>query len=186
MAKRRDRIEIVVWDEFVQAKSWEQYISDYTGSRMDWRKIYSILAISIAIMGGTTWGLWKVVNAEWVTPVMFGLLAIAQLLSAIQKNIVVSNEDLQSLSKLRCMYIKYTDQLERLYLQIDRKELSIEQIEDHYFTIREVSPAIEELKDYLNIKTLKHLDKEVEYRVRHFLESRYHNKASTSEESEAC
>lgn len=169
----RDRIEFVVWDEFVQSKSWEQYISDYTGSRMDWRKYYNVAAICLAIIGGSTWGVWKSINAEWVTPLIFGILGLSQLLSAVQKDVVINSEDLQSLMNLRVLYIKYTDKLERLYLHVNRGDISTIEIENQYFEIRKDAPAIEELKDSLNIKSLKKLDKQVYDRVRSFLESRY-------------
>lgn len=172
-AEPRDRIELVVWDEFAQAKSWEQYLSDYTGSRMDWRKYYNVMSICLAIIGGSTWGIWKSINAEWVTPLIFGILGLSQLLSAVQKDVIINSEDLQSLMNLRVLYIKYTDKLEKLYLQIDRGILSVTDIENQYFEIRKDAPVIEELKDSLNIKSLKKLDEKVSQRVHSFLESRY-------------
>lgn len=173
MNNNRDTIEYIVWDEFVQAKSWEQYLSDYTGNRMDWRKYFNIITIAFAIAGGATWGVWKTVNAEWVTPVIFGLLGVSQLLSAVQKDIIVSTEGLESLIKLRLMYIQYSDKLEKLYLLIDRGTLSVEEIENKYFDLRKEALPMEELKDSLNISSLKKIDKKVEKRVSDYLTQRY-------------
>ena len=64
MEEKRDKIEELVWYELIHAKYWEQYISDYTGSKMDWRKFYNIIAISFAIIGGSTWGAWKALDVE--------------------------------------------------------------------------------------------------------------------------
>lgn len=175
MSEQRDTIEYIVWDEFVQAKSWEQYISDYTGNRMDFRKYFNITAIALAIMGGSTWGVWKSINAEWVTPVIFGVLGISQLLSAIQKDIIVTTEGLDSLIRLRSMYIQYSDKLERLYLLIDRQVIAVEEIENKYFDLRKEALPIEELKDSLNIDQLKKIDKKVEQRVSDYLKQRYFN-----------
>lgn len=173
MENKRDKIEELVWYELVHAKYWEQYISDYTGSKIDWRKWYNIIAILFAIAGGSTWGLWKTLNFEWVTPVMFGLMGIAQALSAIQKNVIIDNDTIQSLTKLRSSYISYFNKLERLFIKIEDKQLSKEQIEEEYFLLRESVYAIEELKDTLNISQLKNIDKKVENRVIGYLKTRY-------------
>jgi hypothetical protein len=173
MEEKRDKIEELVWYELIHAKYWEQYISDYTGSKMDWRKFYNIIAISFAIIGGSTWGAWKALDVEWVTPVMFGLMGIAQILSAIQKNVIIDNETIQSLTKLRTSYISYFNKLERLFIKIEDNQLDKFQIEEEYFSLRETVYPIEELKDTLNISKLKTIDKKVEGRVIDYLKSRY-------------
>jgi len=173
MEGKRDKIEELVWYELIHAKYWEQYISDYTGSKMDWRKFYNMIAISFAIIGGSTWGAWKALHVDWVTPVMFGLMGIAQILSAIQKNVIIDNETIQSLTKLRTSYISYFNKLERLFIKIEDNQLDKIQIEEEYFSLRETVYPIEELKDALNISKLKTIDKKVEGRVIDYLKSRY-------------
>lgn len=173
MENKRDKIEDLVWYELIHAKYWEQYISDYTGSKIDWRKFYNIIAISFAIIGGSTWGVWKALDVDWVTPVMFGLMGIAQILSAIQKNVIIDNETIQSLVKLRTFYISYFNKLERLFIKIEDKQLNKIQIEEEYFSLRETVYPIEELKDTLNINKLKTIDEQVEKRVIQYLENRY-------------
>lgn len=173
MENRRDKIEELVWHELLHAKYWEQYISDYTGSKIDWRKWYNIIAISLAIVGGSTWGAWKALDVEWITPVMFGLMGVAQILSAIQKNVIIDNDTIQSLTKLRSSYISYFNKLERLFIKIEDKQLTKEQIEEEYFKLRETVYPIEELKDSLNINQLKKIDKKVENRVIAYLKTRY-------------
>ena len=173
MDSKRDKIEELVWYELIHAKYWEQYISDYTGSKIDWRKWYNIIAILFAIAGGSTWGLWKALEFEWVTPLMFGFMGIAQALSAIQKNVIIDSETIQSLTKLRSSYISYFNKLERLFIKIEDKQLTKEQIEEEYFMLRESVYFIEELKDTLNINQLKKIDKKVESRVIVYLKTRY-------------
>lgn len=173
MKNKRDKIEELVWHELLHAKYWEQYISDYTGSKIDWRKWYNIIAISLAIVGGSTWGAWKALEVEWITPVLFGLMGVAQILSAIQKNVIIDNDTIQFLTKLRSLYISYFNKLERLFIKIEDKQLTKEQIEEEYFKLRETVYPIEELKDSLNINQLKKIDKKVENRVIAYLNTRY-------------
>ncbi len=173
MTEKRDKIEELVWYELVHAKYWEQYISDYAGSKMDWRKIYNIIAISFAIIGGSTWGTWKVLDVDWITPVMFGLMGVAQILSAIQKNVIIDNDTIKSLNNLRTSYISYFNKLERLFIKIEDKQLEKYEIENQYFTLRETVYSMEELKDTLNISKLKKIDKKAEKKVINYLKIRY-------------
>lgn len=176
MELKDERIVLLVWHELLHAKYWEQYVSDYTGSMIDWRKWFNITAISFAIVGGSTWGVWKALEWEWVTPVMFGIMGIAQLLSAIQKNIVIDNETILNLAKLRTFYISYFNKLEHLYLEIADERITQLEAERRYFELRETVYPVEELKDSLNIKELKKIDIEVEHRVMAYLKSRYNVK----------
>lgn len=161
-----ETVDKLIWREMVQAKSWEQYVSEYIGDRIDRKKLFSIIAISLAIIGGSTWSLWRVLNVEWITPLMFGLMGIAQVLSAIQKEIVITPENLQSLHNLRGMYISYFNQLERLYLSVESGKSSLEKREETFYALRETTLPIESLKDSINIKNIKKINKKIEERIK--------------------
>lgn len=169
----RDRIEHIIWDEFVQAKSWEQTISDYSGSKIDKRKWFSIITGSLVIVGSSTWSFWKMWEADWIAPVILLIVGITQILSSTQKYIIIDNETLTSLAKLRSLYINYTNKLEKLVVAMLDGELNKVQLEEQYFELRETVYPIEELKDSLNIIIKKKLDKRVKDRVEHFLKTRY-------------
>lgn len=169
-----ETIDLLIWHEMIQAKSWEQYISEYIGKQIDRKKIYSIVAIIFAIAGGSTWGLWKALNIEWMTPVIFAIMGIAQVLSAIQKEVVIDINTLQSLHKLRGMYISYFSKVERLFLTIETNKLSIEEREDLYYSLRETTIPIEMLKDSINIKDFKKINKKITDRVEEYLESTHY------------
>lgn len=181
---KEDNIDNLIWHEMVQARSWEQYISEYTGRRLDRKKQYSILAIIFAIAGGSTWGLWKVLNVEWVTPLMFGLMGVSQVLSAIQKDIVVDADTLDKLSKLRGMYISYFNNLQKLQLQVEDDRLSKDEKENHFFALREATIPMQSLKDIINIRDIKKLNKKVVKRVEVFLASTHLCPGSNKNQSE--
>jgi len=166
-------IERIVWDEFVQAKSWEQYISDYTGYKMDWRKWFSIITGALVVIGSSTWSVWNFFEKSWVAPVVLLIVGITQILASSLPQIIVDNETLKSLSRLRGMYIGYSNKLERLLLKILNKNLSQEEIEEQYFALRETVYPIEELKDAMNIRQLKKLSKKIENRIDIMLKARY-------------
>lgn len=170
----RETIELLVWHELVHAKYWEQYISQYIGKKIDWRKWFNILTVALSVVGASSWKLWELLNGyEWVTPMIFGIIALAQVFSAIQKEIVIDNDTLQSLFKLRGLYIAYFNKLEHLFINNENESLSKKEIENAYFILRETVYPIEELKDSINIPELKSIKAKGEKETIKYLESRY-------------
>lgn len=169
----RNKVEILVWYELVHAKYWEQYIPDYITQKIDWRKRYNIAAIILSVIGCATWGLWKMIDAELATPITFALVSIVQIISAVQKDVITDDKTLKSLSKLRTLYIEYFNKLERLFINIEENGLTREDIEEQYFSLRETVYPIEELKDTLNIKQLKKVDRSAIAKTEAYLKIRY-------------
>ncbi|WP_106831139.1 hypothetical protein [Parabacteroides pacaensis] len=174
MDNERNRIKELLWYELVHAKYWEQYISRYISHKIDWRKRFNIATVILSIVGASTWKLWAVPGiGAWASTIIFCLVALLQILSAVQKDIVVDNSTLQSLIKLRTMYIAYFNKLERLFIDVENKNLSPVDIENQYFSLRETVYPIEELKDSLNIRELRDVKKGGEKEATKYLNSRY-------------
>jgi hypothetical protein len=151
-------IERLAWDECVQAKSWEQYISEYTGHKMDHKKYFDIATVVLAVLSSVSWGGWKVFNNNWfdyATLIFILLTAVSQLISAIGNKVVITDDALKSLSRLRTLYIGYYNQFEDLMESIVNKSISQKEIKDRFFQLRESVYPIEELKDSINIKEIK-------------------------------
>lgn len=169
-----DKIEELVWYEFVHAKYWEQFLSQYSGYKIDWRKWFNIGTIILSVVGASSWKLWELVSVyEWVTPMVFGLVALTQVFGALQKEMVIDNDTLSSIYRLRGLYISYANKLEKLYIEILDKNLTRDEIEQQYFAIRETVYPIEELKDSLNIKQLKKADEKSMEETSRYLKIRY-------------
>lgn len=170
----RRLIEGLVWNELVHAKYWEQYLSEYMGNRIDWRKRINTITILLSVIGATSWKFWSIPGVgEWASVVILILIAGLQLISALQKEIVVDNDTLQSLAKLRTLYIGYFNKLERLFIHNEEKSISPQEVEKQYFSLRETVYPIEELKDSLNIPELKKVKEKGEREVWKYLEARY-------------
>lgn len=166
-------INNILFDELVQAKCWEQYASEYVGRKIDFRKWFNVVSIALALVGGSTWGVWQSLDANWVSPVIFALIGVSQLLSAVQKNIVVSDDTLKDIMRLRTMYLEYFNKLEALYLDMREERITDIEAEKRYFILRESVYRIEELKDSLNIDTIDKLNEEVQARVNDYIYIRY-------------
>ena len=169
----RDRIEHHIWSEMFHAKFWEQYISEYTGNRIDRRRYYNIAVISFAIIGSATWGIWRALNWELVTPIIFAVIGITQVLSAIQKEMIVDSNKLQSMYELRSKYILYLNKLERLHLKSNKDDISDEELESDYYSLRDTTPSIENLKDSLNFRDIKSVRKKASETASKYLNDRF-------------
>lgn len=172
----------IIWTELTHAKSWEQYISDYYGSRVDMRRYYNITSILVSLVGVLILNIPNINKYNWVIVIAFSISIIAQLLSALQKDVVVDNDTLLKMGKLRSMYIGYYDLLEKLFIQMVENNLSKDECEVRYYELRNEAYPIEVLKDELNFKEKKRLLKRTYARVDNMLNKKF-NLPEDSDES---
>lgn len=164
----------MVWNG--HAKFWEQYLAEYTTYRLDYRKWYNIITMILSVVGAATFPLWKAMgDSIYVTSIIFGIMAIAQLLAVFQKNTVVDSEQLQKTIQLRSMYISYFNSLERLFIENEEGVHTDDELRDRYYALRETTIPIEALKDSLNIHPKKKVMKKGEERVIEYLNRRFLN-----------
>lgn len=165
----------VLWYEMVHAKFWEQYLAEYTTYKLDYRKWYNIITMILSVVGAATFPLWKITpeNSPYVPSIIFGLMAIAQILAVFQKNMAVDNEQLQGIIKLRSLYIIYFNSIEKLYIENEEDKYTEEELKEKYYQQRETTIPIEALKDSLNIHPKKSVMKKGEERVMAYLYVRF-------------
>lgn len=165
----------VIWHEMAHAKFWEQYLAEYTTYKLDYRKWYNITTMILSVVGASTFPLWKITpeNSSYVPSVIFGLMAITQVLAVFQKNMAVDNEQLQGIIKLRSLYIAYFNSIERLYIENEEDKYTEEELKEKYYQQRETTIPIESLKDSLNIHPKKSVMKKGEERAMAYLYSRF-------------
>lgn len=151
------RIERIVWFELVHSAYWEQYLSQYVSYKYDYRKVYNTILLVLSTIGASSFSAWKLMpeGEKWVPTITFSLMAIVQLVSICQKNVVMDDDTARKLRELRVKYLEYMHKVERLYLDIRDEKPDIEIVKNRFFEIRETVYPIEELKDSLNIKKLK-------------------------------
>lgn len=176
MDKKRSLIENVIWYEMVHAKYWEQYLSDYTGFKITRRKWLNIIILMLSTIGASSWSAWKLLpeGTEWLPSLIFGIMGIVQVFNVFQKNITVENTTLESLYRLRSMYISYFNKLERLFIELETNKESENELIEKYYKIRETVYPIEELKDSLNITQIEMIDKNIERKVIDYLKNRFY------------
>lgn len=167
-----EQIKTLIWYEMVHAKFWEQYLSDYALYKFDYRKWFNIITMIISVIGASSFPIWKLTeNNEWVPSIIFGLMAVAQVLAVFQKNMVSSNEQIEGMIKLRCLYIEYFNKMEHLYIM--KNQYNEEELIGMYYKLRSETIPIEKLKDSLNIRPYKRLIKKGETKAEEYLKPRY-------------
>jgi hypothetical protein len=173
--EERSNIEKLIWYEMVHAKYWEQYLSDYSGYKIDYRKWSNIIILLFSTIGASSWAAWKLLpeGNVWVPSIIFAITGVTQLISIFQKNVVADNGTLQSLYKLRTLYISYFNKLEKLFIELDSLKYSEKDLIQKYYELRETVYPIEELKDALNINQMDKIDKKIMDRVNNYLEERF-------------
>jgi len=169
------RIERMVWYELVHSAYWEQYLSQYVSYKYDYRKFYSTIILVLSTIGASSFSAWKLIpdGEKWVPIVTFGIMAIVQLISICQKNVVMDDDTARKLRELRVLYLAYMHKIERLYLDIKDDNLDADTIKSRFFEIRETVYPIEELKDSLNIKKLKDPNLKSQYEMELRLSRKY-------------
>ena len=167
--------ERIVWHELVHSAYWEQYLSQYVSYKYDYRKVYATVLLVLSTIGASSFSAWKLVpeGEKWVPTVTFGIMAIVQLVSICQKNVVMDDDTARKLRELRVKYLAYMHQVERLYLDIKDNNLDAEIIKKRFFEIRETVYPIEELKDSLNIKKLRKPNLKGQYEMEVRLSRKY-------------
>lgn len=174
MVNNKDIIYTIVWNELVHAKYWEQTISKYSSVKKFWRNCVSAIILILSTMGAATYPIWSLSpGSELITFILLVLISIGQLIMSITPFITLDDEALLSLSRLRCMYISYFNKIERLFLDIYECRISKKEAEEKYYKIRECVYPIEKLKDSINIKYLKRVDKHAMKETMKYLERTY-------------
>jgi len=170
------KIEDIIWYEMGHAKFWEQYLAEYSTYKLDYRKWYNIATMILSVVGAASFPLWKLIPddlAYYMSGIIFGLMAIAQILAIFQKNMAVDNDQLQGIIKLRGMYITYFNKMEQLYVNTSEDRLTTDEAMTAYYQLREMTLPIESLKDSLNIHPKKSVLKKGEEKAQKYIECRF-------------
>jgi len=177
-----DLIRSHIWYEMVHAKYWEQYMSQYTGIKIDFRKWISIVILAFSVFGSVSWAFWKLFpeKAAVISSVCFFIIAVSQVIAAVKDTIVIDNEIVRKLCELRSQYIAYFNKLESLWLKYNMNMIDTETAMKEYYQLRETVYPIETAKDELNINKLKKADKKGIEQTNEYLKTRYNVNLSSS------
>lgn len=158
-----------VWYELTNMKYGEVYLSKYLNFQRTLKKTFQILTLLVSLSGILSWKYFE--NYVWIA---FALIAIVQLLLLIENQIIRSDKEIEEIARLRMMYTKYFNKLEKLWTKYQYSRIKEEKGLDKYFDYRQSDwEQIEEIDTKLNIKRYKWLMKKTEIETNNYL-TKYH------------
>ncbi|MBV7268115.1 hypothetical protein [Winogradskyella luteola] len=153
-----------VWYEMLQIKFGEIYLSLYLDFQKDLKRYIKIATLIFSGSGVFGWAFWE--PLAWVACI---IIAVIQLIALIENQIVRSDSELEEISVLRNMYLKYLTKLEELWYECDNNSKKEKRIKKEFFMLKDTDfVAIEKLDDKLNIKHWKKLKKKADIRTREY------------------
>ncbi|PIB23748.1 hypothetical protein BFP77_15670 [Maribacter sp. 4U21] len=153
-----------VWYEMMQIKYGEVYLSLYLDFQKDLKRYIKIATLVFSGSGVFGWAFWE--PLAWFACI---IIALIQLIGLIENQIVRSDSELEEISVLRSMYLKYLNKLEELWYDCENDYKKEKKIKKVFFSLRETDfAAIERLDDKLNIKHWKRLKSKADIRTREY------------------
>lgn len=156
-----------VWYEMLQIKFGEIYLSLYIDLQKNLKRYIKIATLIFSGSGVFGWAFWE--PLAWIACI---IIAIIQLISLIENQIVRSDSELEEISILRGMYLKYLAKLEELWYDIENNTKKENRIKEVYFELKNTDfVKIEKLDDKLSIKHWKKLVNKADARTRDYFKN---------------
>lgn len=148
----------------MQIKYGEVYLSLYLDFQKDLKRYIKIATLVFSGSGVFGWAFWE--PLAWIACI---IIAIIQLISLIENQIVRSEEELEKISLLRSMYLKYLSKLEELWYDCENDIKKDKKVKDDFFSLKKTDfVSIETLDDKLNIKHWNKLKNKADIRTREY------------------
>ena len=154
-----------IWYEMLDIKYGETYLTRYLGFQRALKKIFNIFTLIISVSGILGWKYFE--NYTWIA---FGLIAVLQLFTLVENEIIRSNKEIEDIATLRMLYTKYFNKLEMLWTELRTERIKDNSALDRFFKLRKSDwEKIEELDTKLNIKQYKRLMEKSETETNTFI-----------------
>lgn len=159
-----------IWYELVDIKYGETYLSKYIGLQHRLKKAFKIMTLLLSVSGILGWKYFE--DYAWIA---FGLIAVMQLLTLVENQLIRSDKEVEEISELRMKYIKYFNKLEKLWLQNRRGKKSENETFEQFYKFRKSDwEPIEELDCKLDIKRFSRLLDKADNDTNDYI-NKYHN-----------
>jgi len=159
-----------IWYEMVDMKHGEIYLSKYLGLQRTLKKTFNIMTLILSVSGIFGWKFFE--DYAWIA---FVLIAIMQLFTLIENQIILSDKEIDEISELKMCYTKYFNKIEKLWTEHKRKKIDDDTSLDKFFELRGSDwENIQQKDSKLNIKTYKYIIKKTEEETVNYI-NKFHN-----------
>jgi hypothetical protein len=159
----------IIWHEMVHTKYGDHYLAHYLDRQKLTRKWFKILILIFSTSGVLGWKVW-----EYMPVVACVLIAIIQLISLIENQIIPTDKDIESVAKLRNKYISYFNKLEKLWKDYSSKKLDETKTNEQFYVLRQIGANIEAIDNKLHIRKIKVLCDKADTETRNYF-NQYHS-----------
>lgn len=154
----------------VDMKYGETYLSEYIGVQHRLKKTFKIMTLILSVSGIFGWKYFE--NLAWVA---FILIAMMQLLTLVENQLIRSDKEVEDISALRMKYTKYFNKLEKLWTEYQNGIKSDKECFQLFYEFRKTDwESIEELDTKLDIKKFKWLMNKADIETKDYID-KYHN-----------
>lgn len=142
-----------IWYEMVNMKFGEIYLSKYLSLQQTLKKAFNILTLVLSISGIIGWKYFE--DYAWIA---FVLIAIMQLFTLIENEIIRSDKEIEEIALFKMEYTKYFNELERLWSNYRLDDVSEKSACDKYFKLKKkYGEKIESIDSKINIRRYKRM-----------------------------
>ncbi len=161
-------IEHRVWNELLDCKKYDEYVIAYLALVKDWNSRYRILLTIVSFLGGASY-FWN----ELGPLIACGFLTLIQLGEKLVPLLAIDDKTLKSISEYRLRYVDKFEKLDRLWCEIDMKELDRDVAFERYFEIKKCNIDIETHDNDLRIKIGKKMQRTADQKAKTYIENHY-------------
>jgi hypothetical protein len=159
-----------IWYEMVQTKFGDKYLALYLSLQYKLKRTFNILILVFSGSGILGWELWQPI--AWVALI---LIALIQLLSLIQNQLIRDDKEIARIAKLRTLYTKYFNKLEKLWVDFENENITENEASVSFFELRQIEQeTIEALDNKIGIKKWKSLSAKADKETREYFNT-YHS-----------
>ena len=159
-----------IWYEMVQIKFGEKYLALYISLQYQLKKYFKIATLVFSGSGILGWKLWQPI--AWIALI---LIAVVQILSLIENQIIRNDKEVSDILKLRELYLKYFNKLEKLWVDYNLSDITEKEASILFFKYRAKDhQIIENLDNKLGIKKWKKLESKADSETRQYFKT-YHS-----------
>ncbi len=158
-----------IWYELVDIKFGEIYLTKYLSFHRKLKKLFNIMTLLISVSGILGWKFFE--DYAWIA---FILIAIMQLFTLIENQLIRSDKEIEQIFELKMLYTKYFHKLENLWSDYKEDKISEASASTSFFELRKNDwEKIQELDGKLDIKDLKKMMEKTETETNNYL-NKYH------------
>ncbi len=159
-----------IWYEMVHTKFGDNYLTNYLSRQKTIRKWFKIVTLVFSTSGVLGWKIW-----EYAPIIACGLIAVMQIVTLIENQIILSDQDIDNIAGLRNKYISYFNKLEKLWTNLQQKKIDEHVASEQFYKLRQIGADIEATDNKLHINgQIKTLLDKADTETRNYF-SQYHS-----------